>query len=144
MPSLPTNPALRSGLDVQLNFLTELTRRTGDAMRKLNELHLQYAQHLMQDATDASHTILACTDPFQALAAVARTAKPAAEHVRNYQQQLVNVLSGVQLELVRSAESFAPEASRYASAMAENLARDTAQAVSAFGPRGNGAQHSPG
>ncbi|MES2015923.1 MAG: phasin family protein [Pseudomonadota bacterium] len=110
MPSYPTIPALRSGLDAQLGAMTDFTRRTSDAMRKFNELHLQYAQQVMQDVTDASRAIINCSDPFQAAAALASCSKPATEHLLNYQQQVFGVLSGVQLELGRSAEAFVPHA----------------------------------
>jgi phasin family protein len=155
MPSLPKNPIMRSGLDAQVNFLTDVTRRSYDSMRKLNALNLQFAQQVMQDAADAARNMLACSDPFQLAAAAAKAAQPASEHLRHYQQQLFNMLSGVQLDIARSAESFAPEAGRYASAMAGSIARDSdafSTGVRESGPAagtgrgygGNGSRHTSG
>ena len=143
MPSFPTNPLMRSGLDAQVNFLTELTRRSYDAMRKLSELNLQFAQQVMQDIADTSRNILSCTDPLQVSAAAAKCAQPASEHLQNYQRQLFGVLSGVQLELTRSAETFAPQASRYATAMAESLAHDSERAADAFSSAAHDAERKP-
>ena len=147
MPSFPTNPPLRSGLDAQLNFLTDLTRRSCDSMRKLSELNLQFAQQVMQDTADTSRNMLNCTDVFALAAAAAQASAPASEHLRQYQQQLLSVLSGVQLEMTRSAEALVPEASRYTAAMAESMLRDTAQAGaardSAQSHGGNGARYTP-
>lgn len=139
MPSLSATPAIQSGLDAQVVFLTDLTHRSYDAMRKLSALNLQFAQQMIQDATDASRNILGCSDPFQVGATIAKAAQPATEHLRNYQQQLLGILSGAQREFSHSAESFAPEASRYASALADSITRASAAPSS-----GNGAQHPPG
>lgn len=158
MPSFPTNPLMKSGLEAQVSFITELTRRSYDSMRKLNELNLHFVQQMMQDASDASSNMLRCTDPFQLAAAAAKAAQPAADHLRHYQQQLFNMLSGAQLELARNAQSLMPETSRYASAMARSLeddsqrgadasrsARDTASAPESRPYSGDGAhRHTPG
>lgn len=148
MPSFPTQSPLRPGLGAQFELLTELTRHSCDAMRKLSELHLQFAQQVMQDTADASRSMLHCTDLFQLAAAAANAGAPAAAHLRHYQRQLFGLLSGVQLELGRSAQALAPEAGHYAGAVAESLAHGTAQAVDIFtqaaeGHGGNGARYTP-
>lgn len=132
MPSFPTLPAMRSGLDAQINFLTDFTHRTCDSLRKLNELNLQYAQQMVQDSADASRSVLSSTDPYQLAAAFAKAAHPASEHLRLYQQNLFGVLSGAQLELVRSADTFMPQVSA--------MAREAAQAGARFG---NGSGYTP-
>jgi phasin family protein len=132
MPSFPTNSPLRSGLGMQFDMLTELTRRSCDAMRKLSELHLQFAQQIMQDSADASRSMLNCTDVFQLAAVAAQASGPAGEHLRHYQRQLFGLMNGVQLEISRSAQALAPEAGRYASAMASSLVQGTAQAADVF------------
>jgi phasin family protein len=132
MPSFPTNPLMRSGLDAQVDFLTELTRRTYEAVRKLSELNLHFTQQVMQDLSNTSRNVLSCSDPFQMLAVAARSAQPAGEHLYHYQRQLVGMLSGAQLELTRTAQTFVPEAGRYASAMAQSMAHDAQQGGEAF------------
>lgn len=154
MPTFPTNPLIRSGLDAQLDFVTEFTRRSYDVMRKLSEMNLHFSQQMLQDATDASRNMLGCSNPVQMMAVAARLVPPATEHLRHYQQQLFAMLSGVQRELTREAETLAPQASRYATAMAQSLGLDTVQAGDAFseaagaaerqGYGGNGAHRTPG
>jgi phasin family protein len=140
MPSFPTNPLIRSGLDAQVDFLTELTRRSYDAMRKLSELNLRFAQQVMQDLADTSRNILSCSDPLHMPAAAAKSAQPVSEHLRDYQRQLFSFLSGIQLELTRSAETFAPQASGYATAMADSMAHDSERAGAAFDHAAQGAE----
>ncbi len=125
MPSYSSNSAMRSGLDAQVNFMTELTRRSYDSVRKLSELNLHFSQLLMQDSVAATRQVLACSDPLQMAAAMANAAQPVAQHLRSYQQQLMGMLTGAQVELTRTAESLMPQGSRYAAALAETMARDT-------------------
>ena len=124
MPSYSSNPAMRAGIDAQLNFMTELTRRSFDSVRKLSELNLHFAQLLLQDSAAATRQVLACSDPFQIASTMASAAQPSAQHLRDYQQQLVGMLTGAQLELTRRAESLMPQGSRYAAAMVQSLAQE--------------------
>lgn len=158
MPSYPSNPAMRSGLDAQLGYMTEFTRQSFDAVRKLSELNLHFAQQLVQEAADASHQLLSCSDPFQMAAASVNAAQPVLRHLRNYQQQLLGLLTGTQRVLARTAESGMQEATRTSYAAAQDMAQQTAQAGDTFSASyhpeerrptppshsGNGAQHAPG
>ncbi len=94
-PAFQHQSALQSGLQAQVTLLNELTRRSCDAMRHLSDLHLQFAQQAVQDATDAARLLLACSDPFQLALAAARGAQPASQHWQSYQQQLASMWSGV-------------------------------------------------
>lgn len=129
MPSYSNRPTFQPGIEAQVNFMTELTRKTSDSLRKLGELNLQFAQQLLQDSFEASRRMLACSDPFQLAATAVNATQPAVEHLRSYQQQLVSMLSGAQFDLSRSAEPLVSESSRYMQAMASSMGR------------GNGAAH---
>lgn len=158
MPSYSSNAAMRSGLDAQLSFITQFTSRTYDAVRKLSELNLHFAQQMVQDTAEASHQLLSCSDPFQMAAASVNAAQPAVRHLRNYQQQLFGLLTGTQRDLARTAESGMREATRTSYTAAQDLARQSAEASDSFsasfhpeqrgaGPAshgGNGAQQAPG
>ncbi len=124
MPSHSSHSAMRSGLDAQVNFVTELTRRTYDSVRKLSELNLHFAQLLMQDSVAATRQVLACSDPLQMASTMANAAQPVADHVRSYQQQLVGMLTGAQVDMTRQAEALMPQARSYTAAMVQSLARD--------------------
>jgi hypothetical protein len=67
---------------------------------------------------------------------------PAAEHLRSYQQQLMGVLAGAQVELTRTAESRMSEATRSASMMADEMVRHAASNVN-VAVDSVGAAHNP-
>ena len=125
MPSYPPNSPMRSGIDAQVNFMTELTRRSYDAARMLSELNLHFAQQLMQDSVAATRQVLACSDPLQMASTFAQAIQPTAQHMHSYQQQLMGMLSGAQADLVRNAESMMPQASRYTAALVQTMADAT-------------------
>lgn len=105
MPSFADNPALKSQLETQITFLTEITHRTYDLLRKLSEMNLNVAHQLFEDGIGAGRDMLACTDPFQLAATAMHQLQPATERLRNYQHQLAGVLTGAQLDLTHSAEA---------------------------------------
>lgn len=162
MPSYSNSPAMRSHLESQVSFMTELTRQTYDSVRKLSELNLHLAQQLIHDSVNTSRQLLACTDPLQMSAAAMGQLQPLSEHLRSYTQQLMGVLAGVQTDLTRTAETFLPLTTRTASAAAEDIARRSAEATATLtrslrgdgvaspshagnGANGaNGVHHSPG
>lgn len=140
MQSLANNPALRSHVETQVNFLTDLTHRSYDAARKLSELNLQLARQLIEDAVDTSRQMLACTDPFQVAALAMRQAEPLGQHLRAYQQQLMALVAGAQTELTHAAEAHLPQAGRSAAAMADDIARRSAEAGTIWTPPGGSGQ----
>jgi hypothetical protein len=94
---------MRAPFDTQVHFLTELARAGVDALRRLSELNVQLAWQLNDDAINAMRALVACRDPLQRAAVAARAAEPAIAHLRSYQHQLGNVLSGAELALARGA-----------------------------------------
>lgn len=124
MQSFSNTPAMRSHLENQVNFMTELTHKSYDAVRRLSEIHLHLMQQSIEDAMNVSRELLACTDPFQFSQVAVRQMQPLTEHLRSYQQQLMGVISGAQVDLTRTAETHIPQTSRSANAMAEEMARN--------------------
>lgn len=103
MQSFADNPALRSQLETQVNFMTELSQKTYDALRKLMELNLRAAQQAIEGSIEASRQLMSCTDPVQLATTAMNQVQPAAERMRDYQQQLMNVLAGAQVDVARTA-----------------------------------------
>jgi len=132
MPSTPNYPAMRSHLESQIGFMTELTRHTYDSVRKLSEINLRLAQQLIEDGVDTGRKLLSCSDPVQMSAMAMGQLQPLTQHLRNYQQQLMSILSGAQADLTRTAQAHLPDTSRSASAAAEELARRSAELTQAF------------
>jgi phasin family protein len=145
MSALANNPALQSHLENQVSFLTDLTQKTYESMRKLSELNMHLAQQMIEDSMNWSRSMLSCSDPFQMTSTAMNQIQPATEHLRTYQQQLIGVLSGAQAELQRSAEAHIPEASRSASAMADEMVRGAAASANAAAKAAanTGAAHNP-
>lgn len=131
MPALAANPALKSHLENQVNFMTELTQKTCDSMRKLSELNMHLARQMMEDSMNMGRSMMSCSDPFQMTSTAMSQIQPATEHLRTWQQQLMGVLAGAQVEIQKSAEAHLPEASRSASAIADEMVRNAASATAA-------------
>ena len=96
MQSFINNPAMKSQLETQVNFMNELYQKTYDALRKVMELNVRATQQAIEDSIEASRQLMACTDPVQLVNTAMSQVKPAAERVRDYQQQLMGVLTGAQ------------------------------------------------
>jgi phasin family protein len=128
---------LRSQLENQVNFFTEMSHRSYDSVRKISELNMQFTQQLIEDSMNMGRELMNCSDPFQATSTAINQLQPATEHLRSYQRQLMGVLSGVQADFSRAAEAHVPEASRQASAMADAMVRNVGAAAD------TGAAHNP-
>jgi phasin family protein len=129
MNALAPTPALQSHLDAQVSLLTDVAGKMYDAIHRITELNLRLVQELMDDSMSASRQVISSSGPTECCAAMVASSVPASEHLRAYQQQLLNVLAGTQVELTRSAEQHIPETNRTASAMADDLMRRGAQAT---------------
>jgi hypothetical protein len=135
MQNFATPPALRSHLENQVSFFTELSNKSYDALHRVSELNLHLAQQLLVDAVDTGRDLMGASHPFQVSTIMLRHAEPVAKHWRNYQQALLGVLAGAQSELVRTTRERMPEAGRSAAAAAEEFAQRGADAADAFTTR---------
>lgn len=131
-------PALRSHIELQLDFMNEFSKKSYDTLRQLSEMHLKLARQTIEGSLHSSRDMLSCTDPAQLAQAAIKQMEPASERLRAYQQHLVTLLSGAQAALAQAAETGLPEVSRSASAAAEEMVRHAAVAanVPASGPTG--------
>jgi phasin family protein len=131
MQSFANTPALKSHLENQLNFMTELSQKSLDATRQLSELNQKMARQMIDTWINLGRAMLQASDPFQMSSATVSGIQPLVEQMRNYQQQLIGLLARTQADLTRSAQSNIPEASRSASAMANEMVRNAAASASA-------------
>lgn len=129
MNALVPTPALQSHLEAQVTLLTNIANRMVDAMQRLAELNVKYAQQWFQDWVDASRHLLSSADPVELGSAAVACSMPASEHMRNYQQQLLDTLAGAQVELTRAAEQHMPAASRAMTAIADDVVRRGTEAT---------------
>jgi phasin family protein len=129
--SIANNPALRSQVETQVNMLTELSHRTYDSVRQVSELNMRFTQQLIEDSMNLGRELLNCSDPFQITSTAINQMQPATEHMRTYQRELMGVLSGTQADFARVADTHLPEASRQASAAADQMVRNATAATHA-------------
>lgn len=120
-------PALKSHLNAQFSFLSDLSRKMFDGVQRVNQLNVQVAQTIMEEAINSAHQLIESNTPSEYLSIAAAQVQPVAEKVRAYQQHLSNISAGVQAELSKTAEEHVPETSRTAAAVAEEVARRTTE-----------------
>ena len=127
--SIPSSlsPALKSHLEAQCNFATELSRKLFDTAQQLSELHLRLAQDLLQEWSSASQQLLCARDTGEFISLAATRLQPGSRQLQQYQQQLGNLVASANAEMNRAAESHLPEASRTAVAFADEVVRKTAE-----------------
>jgi phasin family protein len=124
MTNYTDNPALRSQVEAQSRIINDLSQKTYEAIRKVGELNMKMSQQLLEDSMNMSREMMSCSDPSQMLSTFMKQMQPLSQHMRTYQQELLGAISGAQVDLTRSAEQAMPQASRSASAMADDLARN--------------------
>ncbi|WFR81565.1 phasin family protein [Janthinobacterium rivuli] len=120
------SPALKSHLEAQLNFATDLSRKMFDTAQKMSELHVRLAQDLFQEWSDTNQQLLCARDTGEFLSTAAQL-QPGGVRLRQYQQQLGNLVANANVEMNRTAETHIPEASRTAVAFADEVVRKTAE-----------------
>jgi phasin family protein len=131
MQSFATHPALTSHLETQLTAMTELSLRSIDAVRQIAELNMQMARQMTDAWTSLGRSLLQTSNPLQLGSATIGGLQPAAEQMRIYQQRLMGLLTSTQADLARSAQASIPEASRNASALADEMVRNVSASASA-------------
>lgn len=116
-------PALKSHMEVQMSFLTDLSKKFFDTAQRASELNLQLAQELFEDYTSTHQQLLQARNLGELASAATTQTHPTTEKLRNYQQRLTNLVANANVEMTRTAESHLPDASRTAAAVADELVR---------------------
>ncbi|OON63592.1 hypothetical protein B0920_09585 [Massilia sp. KIM] len=90
------HPALLAQLEAQAGFMAQLSQRGCDLAGRLGLLHLQLARQAITDALDTAQALAACPDPYQLAPTALSRLQPAGERLRDYQHQLLVLLSEIQ------------------------------------------------
>ena len=138
MQFLSDNPAMRSHLESQVDFMNEFTQKMYDTLRQLSEINLKLSRQAIEGAIYASRELINCSDPMQLAQVAMKQMQPANERLRAYQQHLLGVLAGAQADFTHAAETRIPAASRSASAAADEMVRHATAGTSipVTGPAG--------
>jgi phasin family protein len=120
-------PAMRKHMEVQMTFINELSRKMFDAAQKISELNMQVAQELLEEFSNTNQQLITANDPGQFASIASNQIQPTTERLRNYQQRISSLMANANAELTRTTESHMPEASRSASALADELVRTASE-----------------
>jgi phasin family protein len=129
MQPVSDNPALRAHLESQVEFTNQLLHKTLDTLHQLSEINFKLSRQTIEGSIHAGREMLACTDPAQMSQVATKQLQAATERMRAWQQHVVAVLAGVQADLTHAAEATFPEASRSASAVADEMVRRASAAI---------------
>jgi phasin family protein len=117
------NPSLRSHVDAQVAFFNELSQTISRSFQQVGQLNMQLTQALLEQATQAGQHWLTAERATEAMSVAASHAQPATDTLRAYRQHLSQIASATQVDLTQVAERHAPETSRTARALADDVTR---------------------
>lgn len=117
------SPAVQDHLKSQFSFFTDMSQKMFDTAQRINELNVQVAKTVMDESIQATQQVLTAQDPLEALSIATSQVQPTTEKVRAYQQHITNIAAGAQVEMTKAAESHVPEATRTATAVADEVTR---------------------
>lgn len=125
--SQTVTPAAKTHMEAQLSFFNDLSKSIFRTVQQYSDLHIQLAQTLLEETTQASQKVITAHRPTEALAAAAAHAQPTAEKLRAYQQHLSRIAADTHVDLSKVAEEHVQETSRTAKALADEVARVTSE-----------------
>ncbi|MDB5761750.1 MAG: phasin family domain protein [Herminiimonas sp.] len=123
----PISPAAKDHMEAQFSLFADMSKELFHTVQKINELNIQVAQTVMEEAITGTHQLLVANDPYEALSIAAAQVQPVVEKMRAYLQHISNIAAGTQVDLVKTAELHVPETSRTAIAMADEVARQASE-----------------
>ena len=121
------NPAVRSHIDAQAAFFNELSQTMSRSFQQVFQLNMQLGQTLLEEAAGAAQRMLTAGRPSDALSAAAARAQPGTDKLREYQQQLSQLVAATQVDLSRVTEQHGQETSRTARALVDDVSRTAAE-----------------
>lgn len=116
-------PAVRTHLDAQTAFLTDMSKSIFNSFQQMSNLNLQLIQAMVEETALTSQQMLTADQPTDVIGAAAARAQPAADKLRAYQQHLSRLAAEVQVDLSRVAEEHVKETAQTAKALAEEVSR---------------------
>lgn len=121
------SPAVKSQVDAQFAFFSDLSKKMFESVQKLNELNVQVATTVFQESLTSAKQLLSSTDRNEALSIVAGQAQPTAEKIRAYQQHVHNILAETQANAAQTLESHIPKTVRATEAVVNEVAQKASE-----------------
>ena len=104
--------ATKTMLESQLALLTSLTGKAFESVEKVMELNMNVAKAALEESTSNARQLLAAKDAQECIALTTSQVQPNAEKAASYGREVMGIVSGLQAELTKAAESQIGEHSR--------------------------------
>nr|WP_314630469.1 phasin family protein [uncultured Noviherbaspirillum sp.] len=115
--------ATRTNLESQLALLTALTGKAFESVEKVIELNMNVAKAALEESTSNARQLLAAKDPQEFIALSTSQAQPNTEKAASYGREVMAIVSGLQAEVTKAAESQIGENSRKFATMVEEVSK---------------------
>lgn len=121
------SPAVKSQLNAQFSFLSDISKKMFDGAQKINELNVQVAKTVFEESLATARQLVTSTNQNETLSIVAGQPQPAAEKIRAYRQHVQSILAETQAGMAKTLESHVPEAARAAEAVVKEVAQKSSE-----------------
>lgn len=118
-----SNPAVRSHVDSQFAYFNDLTQAIASSFQNVCQANLKFGQSMVEETMGAGQRMLNDGRSGDVFGTVAACAQPASDRLRAYQQHLSKLAADTQMELARVTQQHAPEHTRTANALADDVSR---------------------
>jgi phasin family protein len=115
--------ATKNNLESQIALLTALTGKAFESVEKVIELNMSVAKAALEDSTANAKQLMAAKDPQEFIALSTSQAQPNNEKVAAYGRQVMTIVSGLQAELTKAAETQIGEHSRKLSSLVDEVSK---------------------
>ena len=115
--------AARTNLESQLALLTAMTGKAFESVEKVIELNMSVAKAAIEESTSNARQLLAAKDPQEFIALSTSQAQPNAEKAASYGREVMAIMSGLQAEVTKAAESQIGEHSRKFATLVEEVSK---------------------
>jgi len=121
------SPAVKSQLDAQFAFFSDLSKKMFEGVQKINELNVQVANTVLEESLSSTRQLLLSAGSNEAISIVAGQTQPAAEKIRAYRQHVSNILVETQASVAQTFESHMPKTARAAEAVVKEVAQKASE-----------------
>jgi phasin family protein len=115
--------ATRTNLESQLALLSALTGKAFESVEKVIELNMNVAKAALEESTSNARQLLAAKDPQEFIALSTSQAQPNTEKAASYGREVMAIVSGLQAEVTKAAESQIGEHSRKFATLVDEVSK---------------------
>ena len=121
------SPAIRTQLDTQFTFFSDMSKKMFEGVQKLNELNVQVATTVLEESLTSTKQLFTSDDRNEAISVIAGLAQPGAEKIRAYQQHVQSIIADTQANAVQTLEAHVPKAVRATEAVVNEVAQKASE-----------------